>query len=86
MRGLLTELRKQYQHVLIHVGPILQSQDALTVARHVDSILLVVKADATRREVVNRAMDSIRDARPKVIGAVLTERTQTIPNAVYRRI
>lgn len=86
MRSLLGELRSKYQHILIHVGPILQTQDALTVARHVDSILLVIKADSTRREVVSRALDSIRDSRPKIIGAVLTERTQTIPQAVYRRI
>ena len=86
MKTLLADLRNRYEHILIHVGPILQSQDALPVARHVDSILLVVKADSTRREVVSRALDSIRDARSKVIGAVMTERTQKIPNAVYRRI
>ena len=86
MRTLVTDLRGRYKHIILHVGPVLQSQDALTLARHADQILLVVKADSTRREVVNRALDSLKDSRAKVVGAVLTERTQNIPQSVYRRI
>jgi len=86
MTQLIADLRARYQHIIVHVGAILQSQDAMLMSRQMDGILLVVKADSTRREVVNRALDSIKDARPKVLGAVLTERTQTIPQSVYRRI
>lgn len=86
MDDLVAELRRRYQYVVLSVGPILQSHDAIKLARHADGLLIVIKADSTRREVVSRAVETLKDAKPKVIGAVLTERTQNIPQAVYRRI
>jgi Mrp family chromosome partitioning ATPase len=80
------DLRARYQYIIFSVGPILQTHDSLKLARHVDGVIITIKADSTRREVVNRAVDTLKEARPKVLGAVLTERTQSIPQAVYRRI
>ena len=84
MQKFVQELRRRYKHIVFHVGPALQSHDALKLARYADGVILVIKADATRREVVSRALDLLKEA--KVTGAVLTERTQKIPQAVYRRI
>ncbi len=86
MQGLVGQLRERYQHIVFHVGPVQQSQDALKVARHVDSVVIVIKADGTRREVVTRTLEMLGDVRQKIAGAVLTGRTQVIPYAVYRRI
>jgi Mrp family chromosome partitioning ATPase/LPS O-antigen subunit length determinant protein (WzzB/FepE family) len=86
MTTLVGELRKRFKHVIFHVGPILQSHDALKLAHTADGVLLVIKSDGTRREVVNRAVTMVKDSNAKVVGAVLTHRTQTIPSAVYRRI
>jgi len=35
---------------------------------------------------VNRALDVLRSAKGRILGAVLTDRKQTIPGMVYRRI
>lgn len=86
MDNLMHDLRARYQYIVFSVGPILQTHDSLKLARHVDGVIITIKADSTRREVVNRAIDTLKEARPKVLGAVLTERTQSIPQAVYRRI
>jgi uncharacterized protein involved in exopolysaccharide biosynthesis/Mrp family chromosome partitioning ATPase len=86
MDNLMHDLRARYQYIIFSVGPILQTHDSLKLARHVDGVIITIKADSTRREVVNRAVDTLKEARPKVLGAVLTERTQSIPQAVYRRI
>lgn len=86
MTQLLGELRRRYKHIIVNVGPVLRSHDALKLAKHVDGVVMVIRSDSTRREVVDRALDMFGTDRNRVIGAVLTERTQKIPQAVYRRI
>jgi uncharacterized protein involved in exopolysaccharide biosynthesis len=86
MRDLLTRLRQDYDRIIVHVPPILQSHDALHLLRHADGLVLVIRADSTRREVVQRAVEILGDRADKILGAVLTDRRQVIPEAVYRRI
>jgi len=86
MVHLLEELRRRYKRIIFSVPPVLRSHDALKLAGNVDDIVIVVRADSTRREVVTRALDMFGENRSRVVGAVLTERTQKIPQAVYRRI
>jgi succinoglycan biosynthesis transport protein ExoP len=86
MTHLLEELRRRYKRIVFSVPPVLRSHDGLKLANNVDDIVIVVRADSTRREVVTRALDMFGDNRSRVVGAVLTERTQKIPQAVYRRI
>lgn len=86
MRSLLSRLRDEYTRIIVHTAPITLSHDALHMSRWADGILLVIRADSTRREVVQRALDSLGEAKGRVMGAVLTERKQVIPQAVYRRI
>ena len=86
MARLISELRRDYTRIIFHTPPVLLASDALNLARISDGIVMVVSADRTRREVVLRALDVLSAAREKVLGAVLTGRTQPIPSAIYRRI
>ena len=86
MRSLLGRLRQEYTRVVIHAAPITVSHDALYVSQHADGILIVIRADSTRREVVQRAIETLGEAKQRIVGAVLTERRQVIPPSVYRRI
>ena len=86
MQGLLGELRQRFTRIIFHMPPVLQSGDAVNLARLADGIVMVVKFDSTRREVVMRAMELLADSKGRVLGAVLTERKQIIPSAVYKRI
>lgn len=84
MNALLAQLRKRYKYVLFHAGPILTTHEAIRLAHYVDGVVVVAKANATRRQIVARAINMIEKG--KVLGVVLAQRTQMIPNAVYRRI
>ncbi|HNR33115.1 MAG TPA: hypothetical protein PKI11_19650 [Candidatus Hydrogenedentes bacterium] len=85
MKQVVEALRGRFKYIVFHAGPVLQAHDAVKLARYADGVLLAIKADATRREVVGRAVQMLKDGNATVLGAVLTERTQTIPRAVYRR-
>jgi len=82
----MKEVRSRFTRVVFHVGPVLQAPDALRLAKNVDGVVLVIRAESTRREVVQRASDMVRDAKGKVLGAILTDRKQRIPGIVYRWI
>jgi uncharacterized protein involved in exopolysaccharide biosynthesis len=86
MQNLLAELRNRFTRIIFHMPPVLQSGDAVNLARLSDGIVMVVKFDSTRREVVMRAMELLADSKGRVLGAVLTDRKQIIPSAVYKRI
>lgn len=86
MKAVLAELRARFSYIVFLVGPVLQTPDTLRLASLGDGVVLVVRADSTRREVVARAMARLADARGKLLGAVLTDRKQVIPKVIYRRI
>ncbi|HNR36116.1 MAG TPA: polysaccharide biosynthesis tyrosine autokinase [Candidatus Hydrogenedentes bacterium] len=86
MASFLDELRQRFTFVVFHLGSVLQTAETLRLARSVDGTVIVIRSDSTRREVVGRAIDMLREAKGKVFGAVLTERKQQIPQAIYRRI
>ncbi len=86
MRELLADLRRQFRYIVFNVDPVLSSEDAMKVSKVADGVVFSIKANATRREVVNRAVRQLTDGGATMAGAVLTQRTQTIPNAVYRKI
>ncbi len=86
MQNLLKEFRERFARIVFNMPPVLQSGDAVNLARLADGIVMVIRFDSTRREVVMRAMELLADAKGRVLGAVLTERKQIIPGAVYKRI
>jgi Mrp family chromosome partitioning ATPase len=86
MASFIAELRERFHFVVFHLGSVLQTAETLRLARSVDGTVIVIRSDSTRREVVGRAIDMLREAKGKVFGAVLTERKQQIPQVIYRRI
>jgi uncharacterized protein involved in exopolysaccharide biosynthesis len=86
MQTVMEDLKSRFKRIIFHVPPVLSAADAVNLSRYADGTLLVIKSDSTRREVAMRAMETLADAKGRVVGAVLTDRRQVIPKAVYKRI
>lgn len=86
MEEVIGALRGRYERIIFHTLPVLQSHDAINLARFADGAVIAIQADNTRREVVQRAVSGITNAAGRVIGTVLLDRKQVIPGVVYRRI
>jgi len=86
MQDILANLHDQYSRIVFHAPSILEASDTLDLARIADGVVVVIKSDSTRREVVMRAMESLAKSKGRVLGAVLTARKQMIPKFVYKRI
>ncbi len=56
-------------HIIIDSPPILSTPDPLIIARHVDGVLLVVRAGKTPRDYLSKALQALNST--KVMGVVL---------------
>ena len=86
MKGRMLELRAEFSFVLIDAPPLNAYGDALLLGRLVDGVVLVLEANATRREVALRIAENLRAAKIQVLAAVLNKRTFPIPSALYKRL
>jgi capsular exopolysaccharide synthesis family protein len=73
MDDILARLRDEADLVLFDAPPLIAVADATVLAARVDGVILVVQAEKTRREHVQRAKTMLDRVNAHLIGAVLTE-------------
>ncbi|HBK86157.1 MAG TPA: hypothetical protein DDZ53_09035 [Firmicutes bacterium] len=71
MRGLLDELNKEADLVIIDSPPVVIVTDAAVLAPLADGVILVVAAGEVNREVVQQAKSQLEAVRARVLGIVL---------------
>ncbi len=68
---MLDRLRRHYRWVLVDSPPVAAVTDALLLARHADTTLLVVQPNQVDRVLAKRAVSALRKVSPNLLGAVL---------------
>lgn len=86
MKERVAELRSAFDYILIDAPPLNSYADAMVFGRLADGVVLVLEANATRREAALRVAESLQATRIPVLGAVLNKRTFPIPSALYKRL
>jgi Mrp family chromosome partitioning ATPase len=86
LRTRLSELRGDFDHLLIDTPAVHSYADAILLGQMTDGVILVVSSNSTRREPARIAKQSIEAASIPVLGAVLNKRTFPIPEALYRKL
>jgi Mrp family chromosome partitioning ATPase len=72
VKGLIDELKKAADLVLVDASPILEMSDAWALAPAVDAVLCVTDGRRTRRGVIVDAMRELHRVGARVVGVVLT--------------
>ena len=68
---LIENLREIYDFVIVDTSPLYMMEDALLVAKHVDSALVVVKQDyATTTDILD-SVDELHKTLPEIVGVVI---------------
>jgi Mrp family chromosome partitioning ATPase len=83
MKIRISELRKEFDFVLIDSPPLNKYSDGVTLGQLADGLVLILEANVTRREAASKITDNLRASQIKVLGAVLNKRTYPIPRALY---
>lgn len=86
MRLRLSELRAEFDYVLVDTAALTDADDAMLLGANSDGVVLVLKANNSRRESARKAMHDLEAAKAKVLGAVLNQRTFPIPQAIYDKL
>jgi Mrp family chromosome partitioning ATPase len=86
VRARLQELRQEFDRVLIDAPPLNQCGDAMAFAQLGDGLIVVIEANATRRQTARKVMETLGQAEVKVLGVVLNKRMFPIPDKLYRQL
>ena len=86
LKARLTELRQEFDFVIIDVPPLTPYSDAIGLGQIADGLVLVLEANSTRREAAFQVAENLRAANVRILGAVLNKRTYPIPDSLYRRV
>jgi Mrp family chromosome partitioning ATPase len=86
MRLRLSELRTDFDYVLIDCPAMNVSNDGIALGSSADGVIVVLKANTSRRETARQALQEIQNAKTRVIGAVLSQRTFPIPDSIYKKL
>lgn len=80
------ELRTEFDYVLVDAPPLTHYADAITLGRLSDGVVLILEANATRREAALAVTENLHASKIRILGAVLNKRTFPIPDSLYRRV
>jgi protein-tyrosine kinase len=83
MKQLIEEAQAEFpgHHIIFDSPPILSTPDPLVIARHVDGVLLVMRAGKTPRDYLTKALQSLNSN--KVMGVVLNGADLGISSKYY---
>ncbi len=73
LRGLLHQLKREYDVIVLDTPPVLVSADAATLASSADGVVLVIRAGQTDRGAAELAQQRVSSAGGRVLGAVLND-------------
>jgi len=84
MRSRAAELYSQFDYVLFDVAALSTCNDGIVLGRFADGVVLVLRANSSRRETALKAVEDLKAAKVEALGAVLNQRTFPIPDAIYK--
>jgi Mrp family chromosome partitioning ATPase len=82
----LKELRKEFDFVIVDAPPLTRYADSVVLGKLSDGLVLVLEADATRREAAAAVVANLRSSRVPILAGVLNKRTFPIPENIYKRL
>jgi len=82
----LAELRQYFEYVLIDAPALILGNEAITLSRAADGVVLVIKANTSRRETARKTVQELQNSGARILGAVLNQRTFPIPEMLYAKL
>jgi Mrp family chromosome partitioning ATPase len=67
----LDRLKQRFDRVIIDSPPIAAVTDATILSTQVDGVVIVVRSQRTAKDIVRRALRSLRDVGSRVVGVIL---------------
>jgi len=86
MRMVVQELRAEFDYVIVDAASFDTGTDSIVLGGLSNGVVLVLKANSSRRDTAGKAMQEFSAANVSIRGVVLNRRTFPIPESIYRRL
>ena len=73
MRQLIERLESEFDLVVVDSSPVMGLADAPIIAQYVQSVVFVVEAHETQKEIVLQSLKRLKDVQSPILGAVLNK-------------
>jgi len=83
MVHLMEEVKKRFDRVIFDTPPVMAVTDAGVLGAMADGVILVIKTESTKRDIVLRAQTLLKGANAKLVGCVLTNIREFSPYYIY---
>lgn len=84
MNQFLSDMKKDFDFIIIDTPPIIAVTDSGIVGAKTDGVVMVVQAGRTQRGMVKRAKELLYQSHAKILGHVLTNIEYHLPQYIYR--
>jgi Mrp family chromosome partitioning ATPase len=85
-RGKITRLRSRYRYSIIDCPALSTGSDVLSLAPHVDGIVVVVEANNTHKAQIANVERQIQMVNGKILGYLLNKRKYMVPDWLFKRL
>lgn len=86
IRSCVQELSREFKYILISVRLATVSPLPPLLGQFTDGVVLVIEANRTRRDLVQKVCGELKQGEVPILGVVLTNRTFPVPAWLYRRL
>ncbi len=86
MQAVFNSYRDTYDYIIFDSAPVNAYPDTLILSPLVDGIVLIVKAENTRREIVKNAKEQLEKNKGNLLGVVINRRKFVLPEFIYKRL
>jgi Mrp family chromosome partitioning ATPase len=83
---LLTQLGERYRFVVIDGDAVYSAADTLVISTLADGVIMVLRAEDTRWEVAQAAIQRLTQAGANLVGSVLNRRKYYMPRWLYKNL
>ena len=83
MKDVVTELREQYDHIIIDTPPTLSVTDAVVLSTRADAVVLVIRSGQTTKGALRRSRDILMQVNAHVTGVLLNAVDLSSPDYYY---
>lgn len=83
IKELIKKLSEHYDYIFLDTPPLVLVSDPLTIATYSDAVILTIAYSETEREVIKRAVDSLKQVNANIIGTILNKIPVSKHNKYY---
>lgn len=84
MKDIIKQLKFRFDIILFDSSPLGPFIDPIILGSEVDAVILVVRSNRTRREVIQHSQAVLEKFKSRILGVVLNCRRHYIPERIYR--